>query len=203
MSKKSHNKRKQPQYSREESERRAAVKAAFADEVTALIERNIADRSERMLAVQAVTDAYIDSMDGELPDPAHLERLTDYVLREELTDRHPDKVTREEYPFMSQRQLERRRFTQIPIHWLDDKLDTDGNEYKSLKRRKRSVYEMVWVDKHAKIRNKERAAQYRKDISAGPIVPYNLRDTGGELLPEFTQCNGVGERWRESLSIVY
>lgn len=73
-------------------------KQAFCEAVTDLIEQNITDRSERIKAVEALTDAYEDST-GNPPDSAQLERLADYLLKEELTDNFADKVTQTEYPF--------------------------------------------------------------------------------------------------------
>ncbi|EPC8408886.1 hypothetical protein ACR3AM_003156 [Bacillus thuringiensis] len=38
---------------------------------------------------------------GERPEPKQLERLADLLLYKELHDAHPDKMSREEYPIMS------------------------------------------------------------------------------------------------------
>ncbi|MEV2910709.1 hypothetical protein ABNF65_19365 [Paenibacillus larvae] len=54
-------------------------KAAFNEAVTDLINHKITDRSERIKAVEALTDAYIDSV-GQAPDSVQLERLADYIL---------------------------------------------------------------------------------------------------------------------------
>lgn len=65
-------------------------------------------RDERKAAIEEVTDAYIEQT-GVSPDSRALYRLADVILHEELTDRHPDKMTREEYPIMSERQIYSRR----------------------------------------------------------------------------------------------
>lgn len=167
---------------------------------------------------------------GERPktistDFAMLERLADAILNEELTDTNPHKVTNTEYPFLSETQMERRRDgvrtrkdggmrgeTSLEVYeggadmyhsGGGSQLASDGRNYRFPIRRTRSRNELMYVDAHSKSRNRERAAQYRKDTTAGRLVTYNLRDTGGELAPEFEACKGVGERWRNELSAVY
>lgn len=167
-------------------------KTQFSEDAAALIASNIADRTERMAAVQALIDRYIEA-NGEVPDRAQLERLTDYILREELTDRHPDKITRNEYPFMSTWQLELRHDRETSLK-VAEETGTDGRDYRVPKRRKRSTYENIHVDQAAKIRNKERADRYKRDTSASPVTSYNLRENGGELTDEFVQCRGISRR---------
>jgi hypothetical protein len=127
-------------------------------------------RTERSRAVETLIDEYIAST-GERPDPAELERLTNAMLHEELTDRHPDKVTREEYPIMSEQQLARRQNASAPLHAAHYEA-TDGRNYRVPTRRKRSTHENMFVDKVAKIRNKERKRQYAKDTRASEVVTY-------------------------------
>lgn len=79
----------------------------FRLEARRLIKRKIADRSERMAAVDALIDIYVES-NGAAPDGEITEELTDYVLREEITDKSTHKMAREEYPILSDKQ-ERRR----------------------------------------------------------------------------------------------
>lgn len=175
-------------------------KTELHDAVTDLIAEGIADRSERMAAVHALTEAYFDSV-GEQPDAAEIERLTDYILREELTDRHPDKVTREEYPFFSAWQLELRRDKETGMGAAEH-AGADGVDYRPATKRKRTPYENWSVDKHAKIRNRARAACYKRDTVAGPVVAYSLRETGGELTEPFTQRIGIGARWLANMAAV-
>lgn len=61
----------------------------------------------RMKAVGDLSDAYVEQT-GERPDGRQIERLTDYILKDELTDPHADKVTNNEYPILSVVQLSRR-----------------------------------------------------------------------------------------------
>lgn len=64
-------------------------------------------RRLRITSINAVIDEYVERA-GAIPDARILYRLADVILREELTDPHPDKVTREEYPILSRQQLDRR-----------------------------------------------------------------------------------------------
>ncbi|WP_103110262.1 hypothetical protein [Brevibacillus reuszeri] len=192
-------------------------KTKFNEDTTALIAANIADRTERMAAVQALIDRYIEA-NGEIPDRAQLERLTDYVLREELTDPDPYKSEHNEYPILSEIQLSRRREGrrgsartnirgETPIRSDGDEdttsdkhapvgvfLASDGKDYRKPIRRTRGKNELIYMDEHAKIRNKQRAEQYKKDTSPGAVISYNLRETGGELTEPFVACREIGYR---------
>jgi hypothetical protein len=92
---------------------------------------------------------------------------------EELTDKHPDKITREEYPFMSDWQLDLRRDNECGLKITED-TGTDGINYRTPTRRKRTSSENESVDKFAKIRNEERRKQYRKDTTPGELISYKL-----------------------------
>lgn len=180
---------------------------------------DIRDRETRMLVVAAVQDAYYHahgefnqrrldewyakSGQSQRPSPVPLDatlldRLTDVILYEEITDPNPHKVAHTEYPFFSMRQLDLRRDreasdTAAATH------GTDGKDYRPPGRRVRTAYDNAKVDAVAKIRNKKRALQYRKDTAAGAVVSYNLHDTGGALADEFTDCSGIGQRWADEM----
>ncbi|MCG7407712.1 hypothetical protein MH117_09775 [Paenibacillus sp. ACRRX] len=172
-------------------------KGTFERAATCLIDAKIEDRDERMTAVQALIDEYITQI-GEKPDGTILEQLTDYILREELTDDNPHKVTHNEYPFLSRMQLERRQFGQRGSQdsniggesSLDSfhTYDADGRNHRYPARRKLTEHEQLFVDQYTKIRNKARAEQYKLDTSPGAVLAYNLYDTGGELTQEFVAC---------------
>lgn len=161
-------------------------KAEFHDAVTDLIAEDIADRGERMAAVHALTEAYIDSV-GVAPDSAELERLTDYILREELTDKRRNKVQDEEYPFLSESQLGRRRDHEYSLS-LAETYDLAGVNRAKPERRHRTAREERFIDRAARRKNRARMAQYRRDTSPGPVVE-------GASMP-FTQCVGIGAKWR-------
>lgn len=145
---------------------------AFNEAVTELIAENITDRSERIKAVEALTDAYVDST-GEAPEPLQLERLTDYLLLEELNNNYSDKVTQTEYPFFSERQLDRRHKKETTVK-AAEYIGMDGRNHKAGKRRKRNKWETSFIDKNAKIRNAERKAQYRKDTAPSHVFTYYI-----------------------------
>ena len=79
------------------------------NEYITLLERSLLSnpREVRIHLVQELTDAYVEQV-GKRPDVKHLERLSNVILHEELSDPHPDKMTREEYPIMSERQYAKR-----------------------------------------------------------------------------------------------
>jgi hypothetical protein len=55
-------------------------------------------------AIRGLTDDFIEQT-GVRPTPSQLERLTDVILAEEISDPNPYKMTHNEYPIMSERQL--------------------------------------------------------------------------------------------------
>lgn len=151
---------------------------------------DVADRTQRMALVERVADEYVKAHaevnqaalerwaerggKGQRPSPipldaALLERLADAVLDEELTDPNPYKVAHNEYPFMSDWQLELRRDRETGLKAAEE-TGTDGRNYAAPKRRRRTGYENNFVDRNAKIRNAERAAQYKRDTAAGPVT---------------------------------
>lgn len=62
---------------------------------------------ERNSASNALIEEYIETH-KERPPNALLSRLASYVLLDDLSDSHPDKMSREEYPIMSYGQTGRR-----------------------------------------------------------------------------------------------
>lgn len=63
--------------------------------------------SERIKLVDVYTKSYWQFTERE-PQPARLKELADFILMDELADSHPDKVTRNEYPILTSKQVERR-----------------------------------------------------------------------------------------------
>jgi hypothetical protein len=166
-----------------------------------LIERISYDyMTEHAAYVQPAIDRWFDKgAKGERPvtpspDTALLERLADAILYEELTDTHPDKMTREEYPIMSMTQESRRRDREYSLS-LADNYDLDGVNRAKPERRHRTAKEHRFVDKVARDKNRKRSAQYKRDTSAGPVIPYATEP--------FVNCRGIGEKWRDTLSLVY
>ncbi|MFW5434334.1 hypothetical protein [Paenibacillus apiarius] len=168
-------------------------KAAFERAATCLIDAKIEDRDERMTAVQALIDEYVAQI-GERPDGAILEQLTDYILFEELEgDTRTDKIN-DEYPILSERQMARRYEREYSLD-LAENHDTDGVSRAAPTRRRRIAKEERFVDKLARMKNRQRKAQYKRDTSPGALETYDLRNTGGAFADDFVSCRGLGERW--------
>jgi hypothetical protein len=79
-------------------------KTHFESEITTVL---VPDRTKRIAIIDELIESYIAAT-GQRPDSVQLDRLATLCLREELTDRHPDKMSREEFPIMSDDQLARR-----------------------------------------------------------------------------------------------
>lgn len=62
---------------------------------------------ERIIVIERLLDSYINQF-GEVPKGNQIQRLANWLLLESLKNAHPDKVTREEYPIMTKRQLRAR-----------------------------------------------------------------------------------------------
>ncbi|GMK47634.1 hypothetical protein PghCCS26_47640 [Paenibacillus glycanilyticus] len=192
--------------------RKTDVHLRFAYNGTAY---DLADRTQRIELIGYVSRDYalehgevnqraIDAWEergckGERPaslplDSALLDRLTDAILDEELTDPHPDKVTRTEYPFMSDWQLDLRRDRETGLKAAEETA-TDGLNYRKPTKRRRTNYEHWCVDNGARSRNVGRAAQYKRDTAPGPVVTVKSEP--------FTAAKSVAATWRERLSLVY
>lgn len=170
---------------------------------------NIRDRETRMLVIaaiqndyyrehgehnQRILDAwYAKGCRGERPSPvpvdsALMDRLTDAVLYEEITDPNPHKIAHTEYPFMSERQLDLRRDREASEGAVKTR-GSDGKDHREPTKRKRTAYENYCVEKNA-----QRSAQYKRDTAVGPV----LRRTS----EPFTRCVGIGPRWAEGMGAV-
>ncbi len=72
-----------------------------------LLEADSYSTSERIQIAQDITDSYREQ-NGQDLKPFFLESLGDFILNDVLTDRSTNKVTRDAYPILSQRQFKRR-----------------------------------------------------------------------------------------------
>src|SRR5699024_3818787 len=75
-------------------------------------EGNPTSSDERVAKSDALCETCFEQV-GVFPPPNVLTRLAWYVVFDEMTDSHPDKMTREEYPIMTETQR-LRRFNEIP-----------------------------------------------------------------------------------------
>jgi hypothetical protein len=129
---------------------------------------DLADRSERITVVDIIADNYSCS-------DRDLKRLSDFLVHEELTDKHPDKMSREEYPFFSETQLARRKYgvhrkndgkgvREVPLE-LAENYGIDGKNYNYPRKRNWHWREGILIDDRVKIRNKFRRKQYNDFIN--------------------------------------
>lgn len=88
----------------------------YTDLLFYLARKSESTAEERCARVEALTEAYFEHTGGYWPDRYRvLDRLATLILHKELSDRHPDKMTREEFPIMSDRQ-EERLFEKTRLH---------------------------------------------------------------------------------------
>ncbi|PEC58437.1 hypothetical protein CN556_24895 [Bacillus wiedmannii] len=120
----------------------------------------ISNRNVRAKEIKSLTDAYVGTV-GERPEPKQLERLADLLLYEDLSNAHPDKMAREEYPIMSDHQLSRRHSGEVSMK-VAEEYGVDRRNYKPPVRRKRTRRETWQIDREAKSRNEERRKVYRE-----------------------------------------
>lgn len=145
-------------------------KTSFEHAATCLIDAKIEDRDERMTAAKTLIDEYVVAI-GERPDGTILEQLTDYILREELLDPNPHKVSQNEYPIFSARQLSDRYERECGLE-IAENYDIEGRNRATPIRRRRTAKESRFVDKLAQTKNRKRSAQYKRDTSPGEIRKY-------------------------------
>lgn len=151
-------------------------KASFKHAATCLIDDHIEDREERVAQVQALIDEYVTET-GERPSTDIIALLTDYLLHEDLEgDSRTDKIN-DDYPILSDRQMERRHEREYQLKLVENH-DTSGKNWSTPVRRRRTAKEGYFIDKVARLKNQEKKAQYRRDTMPGTVVTYNLRDTG-------------------------
>lgn len=84
--------------------------------------------SDRCASVDILCEAHYAQL-GRMPDSNVLERLASLILFDELTDTHPDKMSREEYPILSDSQREERLGDEVSEKWAQD-MASDGRDYK-------------------------------------------------------------------------
>lgn len=118
----------------------------FADYVTKILATGnssaLPSLETRKDVITALTEAYIIQA-REQPNGVQIQRLANWLLIEDLTNNHPDKVTLTEYPFMTNRQLrgryrremanERLQYTLTEQEYLEGKKESryiDEEQYK-------------------------------------------------------------------------
>lgn len=135
-------------------------------------------RELRLVKIEQLTEDYY-AKTGEMPDGVALERLADLCLYEELTDPNPDKVTKAEYPFLSEHQFEERYKAEVSEK-VAEEYGTDGRNHKPPLRRKRTKKDEKFIDKNAKIRNKERKRRYAEFTKVQPVITRHISEIGAD-----------------------
>ncbi|QGG47685.1 hypothetical protein [Heliorestis convoluta] len=108
-------------------------KQEFEEEVDVLIKKE-QPLPWRIEAVKILTDIYVQRI-GEMPESKQLERLANYILSDELKDRHPDKVANTEYPIFSDVQLKVRQRREVAFEKLEQ-MATNARDRKPKKQKK-------------------------------------------------------------------
>lgn len=138
------------------------TKEELHEAISALYERTKAatlGRVERLVEINVLLAKY----DGTPPANA-LERLSDLILYEELSDTRRNKMSVEEYPIMSER-MEKTRKTGEASEKMAEEYDITGANYAVPKRRTRSPYDNLFTDRHAKARNKTARRRYNDFVN--------------------------------------
>jgi len=84
---------------------------AYHEQITELFDEYYRDKTtvkRRIANASGLIEEFIDKH-GKRPPASVCSRLATYILLDTLTDSHPDKMTREEYPIMSDNQAELRQ----------------------------------------------------------------------------------------------
>jgi hypothetical protein len=162
------------------------VKTKLHEDITELqaeTKRGELPRELRLVKIEALTEEYF-ARAGEWPDSVALERLSDLCLWEELSDPDEHKVSRNEYPILSETQIARRQEgkharkndnpkIEVPLG-IAENYGTDGKIHDYPTRRQRSERENRFVDKEARIRNKERKHKYVEFTKMQPVISYKI-----------------------------
>jgi hypothetical protein len=165
-----------------EGDRMTDYKTRLHESITELqqaTKRGVLSRERRFEYIEAITEEYF-RLTGEMPDAVALERMADLCLWEELTDPDEHKVSRNEYPFLSETQIARRQEgkhsrktdnpkIEVPLG-IAENYGVDGKTHDYPTRRQRSERENRFVDKEAKARNKARREKYTEFTKVQTVI---------------------------------
>jgi hypothetical protein len=91
-------------------------KETFTQEVEQLIRQDLTVEFKNKL-VQGLTDAYVDAI-GEVPDSYELQRLATWIVEDKTND--PHKVSKTEYPILSEDQVKLRNRREFVSEGIED-----------------------------------------------------------------------------------
>ncbi|MCY8386533.1 hypothetical protein MOC78_03445 [Bacillus inaquosorum] len=155
-------------------------KALLHEMITEMYQRTKAGelaRQERIEETIALVNAYYDST-GEQPDVTALDRMTNLIIYEELSDTNKNKM-RVEYPIMSER-MEKTRRSGETSEKMAEEYDHFGKNKSKPVRRRLSTYESIQVDKRAKARNSERRKRYSAFVNGKSPGQFTVNIATGE-----------------------
>lgn len=105
----------------------STYKSRFEESVTELVAQNIEDRPERIAAIDALINSYVEET-GMVPESIQLNRLTNYILKEELEDRNWAKSRTSERPFHGVQAGERRQSKEYRLDKVEEIYDSNGKK---------------------------------------------------------------------------
>lgn len=90
-------------------------------------------------------------MTGEVARPNMLKQLSNFILADELTNSHPDKVARTEYPILTSKQVVRRQRKTVLTsdETVMDYLDQRYNSYKGGQSNQSNIQRRTTADKRS------------------------------------------------------
>jgi hypothetical protein len=157
----------------------ADYKAKLHEDITQLqtaTKRGEMPREVRLGRIEELAEDYYAKA-GEMPDSTALERMADLCLYEELTDTDRMKVRNNEYPILSEYQFDRRDNVVSVVGDDIENSPSDGRRHLKPTRRVRTDYENKFVNKKARIRNKDRKKAYHEFTKIQPVVVNKLGDS--------------------------
>lgn len=135
---------------------------------------------ERVDKAEVLTEAYYAQV-GLKPAESVLSRLAWYIVFDEMTDDHPDKMTREEYPILSEHQSSYRQRREKAISDIYTGVDDETiGRYKDGEGIKRRIYDYMTP---------------KRDMS---LLPAKYLD-----LYRAIDNAGLTERQRQAIDLVY
>ncbi|WP_144492889.1 hypothetical protein [Bacillus pumilus] len=149
--------------------------------ITALYNRTKAGTLEREARIAEIDDL-LAKYDGP-PLAIALERLSDLILHEELSDARRNKMSAEEYPIMSENQENRRKDArhvrkrpegagrEVPLSEASS-VDIGGGNYRRPVRK-------IWSNKDVKSRNRKLRRRYNQFVSGKSSGQFTVNITTG------------------------
>lgn len=153
---------------------------------------------DRITDAVALTEEFIAD-NGEFPDGESLDRLADFILADDFSDSHPDKITREEYPVLSPPQIYRRNVAAIALSDVPslDTLATDLRNYRYPKRKDCGYDHLVDADaeKYAVINAKQTVFSYIDETLTPNDVQIDTEEGRGEEYKKWAHAVKERDGW--------